>query len=356
MTVLTRILKQLRPHYPALAIGMTCLLVSTSSMLAQPVLWKYMVDDVLLKSQHQYFAPILGIMLGAGMLGSLASGLRTWLLERTAQKFVLDLRKLIYSHLQSQPLAFFHERRSGDLIARVVGDVDTLQEVVINGTDTFLSNILGMIGVSGVLIWMNWKLGLATVLPVLITLSLMRRYNSKVKPVYRAARDKLGDVSAKLQENLTGINTVKAFAREEEAAARFHVTVLGFFTQSLLGISLRARYMPLVQFLTFLGSVIMIGFGGWLYMKNEIAIGTLVAYRGFWWQLYGPVYSIAGINDMLQRANAAGLRIFELLDHVPELRDAPDASELPRIRGEVCFTHVNFEYAAHSSAKGKTPG
>src|SRR5206468_1617507 len=86
---------------------------------------------------------------------------RPALLERTAQKFVLELRQSIYAHLQAQPLAFFHERRSGDLISRVIGDVDTLQEVVINGTDTFLSNVLGMVGVAAVLIWMNWRLGLA---------------------------------------------------------------------------------------------------------------------------------------------------------------------------------------------------
>ncbi len=127
-----------------------------------------------------------------------------------------------------------------------------------------------MAGVAAILIWMNWKLGVATVLPVVITFSLMRRYNSKVKPVYRAARDKLGDVSARLQENIAGIHTVKAFAREEEAAERFHTTVQGYFLQSLLGISLRARYMPVVQFLTFVGSVIMIGYGGWLFMYEGL--------------------------------------------------------------------------------------
>ena len=351
MSVFSRILKLLRPHYGALVIGLSCLLFSTGAMLLQPVLWKVMVDEVLIKGEKQYFVHVIAAMLVAGMLGSCANGVRTWLLERTAQKFVLELRQRIFTHLQAQPLAFFHERRSGDLISRVVGDVDTVQEVVINGTDTFLSNILGMIGVSAVLIWMNWKLGLATVFPVLVTLSLMRRYNSKVKPVYRAARDKLGDVSAKLQENLTGVNTVKAFAREEETAERFHVTVMNYFAQSLLGISLRARYMPLVQFLTFFGSVIMIGYGGWLFMYEHLPIGTLIAYRGFWWQLYGPVYSIAGINDMLQRANAAGSRIFELLDHTPELRDAPNATELPRILGDVQFDRVSFRDAAHSSAK-----
>jgi subfamily B ATP-binding cassette protein MsbA len=176
----------------------------------------------------------------------------------------------------------------------------------------------------------------------------MYRYNKLVKPVYRSARDKLGDVSAKLQENLTGVQTVKAFAREEQAASKFEETIRAFFMQNLLGISLRTKFMPAVQFISQVGSFISIGFGAYLVMHDNLTIGVLVACRGYWWQLYGPVYSIAGINDMLQRANAAGGRVFELLDTKPELSDAPDAIELPKVKGEVIFDHVSFNYATRN--------
>src|SRR5262249_50781665 len=102
-----------------------------------------------------------------------------------------------------------------------------------------------------------------------------------------------------------------------------------------------------------LGSAIMIGYGGWLYMYEGLAIGTLVAYRAYWWQLYGPVYTIAGINDLLQRANAASGRVFDLLDHVPHLRDAPDARELPHIRGAIQFENVSFHYVRNSPSSNK---
>jgi len=321
-----------------------CLIISTGAMLVQPVLWQRIVDEVLLGKKTELFTPLLMTMVVVGLAGSLCGGLRSWLMESSAQKFVLSLRRRIYMHLQSQPLSFFHDRRTGDLISRVIGDVDTMQEVVINGTDTFLSNILGMAGVSAVMIWYNWKLGLLTVLPVFLTFGLMYRYNSKVKPVYRSARDKLGDVSAKLQENLSGVQTVKAFAREEQAAQKFEKTIAAYFAESVLGISMRVRYMPVVQFISFVGSVVMIGYGGYLVMHEGLSLGVLLAYRGYWWHLYGPVYSIAGINDLLQRANASGGRIFELLDHVPELRDAPDALALPRIKGEVRFENISFGY------------
>ena len=311
-----------------------------------------MVDEVVMGPQRlDYFWPIVAVMIAIGLTGAAASGVRTWLLERAGQKFVLDLRGKLYAHLQSQGLAFFHDRRTGDLLARVIGDVDTLQEVVINGTDSFLSNILGMLGVAAIMIWENWKLGLCTVAPVFVTFTLMYRYNRKVKPIYRSAKDKLGDVSAKLQENLSGVHTVKAFSRENQAAAKFHETILAYFEQNLLGISLRAGFMPAVQFISFFGSIIMVGYGAYLILHKEMTVGGLVLYRGYWWHLYGPVYSIANINDLLQRASASGGRIFELLDHQPELRDAANARELPKIKGEVRFDRVSFSYPSRSQPR-----
>ena len=348
MSVLWRILRLLRPYRLSLLVALFCLLVGTGAMLLQPVFWQKMVDDVLTKKQTQLFWPLVLMMLVCGVINAASGGLRSWLLERTGQKFVLELRRKLYAHLQSQSLAFFHDRRTGDLISRVIGDIDTLQEVVINGIDTFLSNILSMVGVAAVLIAYNWKLGVATVAPVFVTFTLMYRYNKKVKPVYRAARDKLGDVSAKLQENLTGVQSVKAFAREDQAASKFEETIRAFFMQNLLGISLRTKFMPLVQLFSHIGSFISIGYGAFLVMNEGLSIGVLVACRGYWWQLYGPVYSIAGINDMLQRAAAAGGRVFELLDTKPELSDAPDAIELPKVKGEVCFNHVSFNYATRA--------
>ena len=350
MSVIRRILKLLRPYTGSLIAGMICLFFATGAMLIQPVLWQKMVDQVLLGPKDTaLFWPIIAGMLSLGLIGAAASGLRTWLLENTGQKFVLELRTRIYAHLQSQPLSFFHDRRTGDLLARVVGDVDTLQEVVINGTDTFLSNILGMAGVSAVMIWYNWKLGTLTVAPVFFTFTLMYLYNKRVKPIYRSAKDKLGDVSAKLQENLSGVQTVKAFAREDHAAEKFHQTILAYFAQNVLGISLRVKFMPAVQFLSFVGSIIMIGYGGHLVMQNELTLGVLLAYRGYWWHLYGPVYSIASINDTMQRAAASGGRIFDLLDHTPELRDAENARELPKIEGRVTFENIGFGYASRAS-------
>ncbi len=348
MSVLYRVLKLLRPYRLSLMVGLLCLLLSTGAMLLQPVFWQKMVDQVLDKKQTDLFWPLILAMLGCGVLNAFCGGLRSWLLERTGQKFVLELRRSLYAHLQSQSLSFFHDRRTGDLISRVIGDIDTLQEVVINGIDGFLSNILSMIGVAVVLVLYNWKLGLATVAPVFVTFTLMYRYNKKVKPVYRAARDKLGDVSSKLQENLTGVQSVKAFAREEQAASKFEETIRAFFMQNLLGISLRTKFMPAVQFISHVGSFISIGYGAYLVMNKEVSVGVLVACRGYWWQLYGPVYSIAGINDMLQRASAAGGRVFDLLDTKPELSDAPNAIELPKVKGEVVFHHVSFNYASRN--------
>src|SRR3569832_77330 len=106
--------------------------------------------------------------------------------------------------------------------------------------------------------------------------------------------------------------------------------------------------MPMFQFISFVGSVSMSGDGAHLGINDHVTIGVLLAYRGYWWHLYGPVYSIANINDLVQRASASGGRIFELLDHQPELRDAPDARELPKISGDVRIENVSFSYSSRN--------
>jgi ATP-binding cassette subfamily B protein len=122
MTVFLRILRLLRPHRSAIAGALLCLLLGTAAALIQPVLSQTMIDKVLYENQTQLFWPVVGAMLGCGCIAAAAGGVRTWLQERTGQRFVLNLRRDLYAHLQSQSLSFFHDRRTGDLIARVVGD------------------------------------------------------------------------------------------------------------------------------------------------------------------------------------------------------------------------------------------
>ena len=341
---LRRLLTLLLPYKWPIALGMACLLVATPLSLYHPLVWKRVVDDVIGKSEYGQLVPALVLMGVVHFAGTALQAFRTWVLGVVGQRFICDLRERVYECIQAHSLQFFHDRRSGDIMARAIGDVDALQEVAINGVDNILSNALQFVWVAAILIHLQWKLGIATLLPMLGVAVLVYFFNDRIKAIYRAIRDRLGDLSAKLQENLMGILVIKAFAREEDEQARFQRENKRYFAESLRGVVARTFYMPSVMSVGFISNLAALGFGAWLIMRGEFTLGGLVAYRGYWWHLVSPVMSLAQINEMFQRASASAARVFELLDAPIEVEDAKTAATLADVKGAVAFDRVTFAY------------
>jgi len=347
-----RILTYLRPYRPRILLGLACLLIATPLSLAHPWIWKYIVDEVVMKRQPGLLAPTLLVMLALHGTGAALNALRSNLLEKVGQCFVRDLRNEVYRKLQGQSLEYLHDRRSGDLVARAIGDIDVLQDVAVNGTESILSNVYSFSLVVGSLLVLSPLLGTITVAPIVVVYILVRFYNSRVKRLYRAARDRLGDVSARLQENLQGMMVVKAFAKESAEAHRFRETTEDYRRVQFQAVNARTAFVPLSQFIGFISNILAVGVGAWLILQGRFTVGGLVAYRGYWWQLYAPVSQLAQINDLLQRGHAAAARVFELLDAPVTVVDRPDATQLTAARGRVKFEDVHFAYGERPVLQG----
>lgn len=339
-----RLLGLMRPYLVPIIIGFTCLVLATPAQMFPPLVWKYVVDEVIMNRKVEHLVPAMLVMLAVHLVGMGLSAARTYLLGVAGQRFVADLRSRLHDKLMRQSVRYHHDRKSGDLMARVIGDVDTLQEVVINGVDNILGNALSLIWVAGIIVWLNWKVGTLTLLPLAIVAVMVWFFNLRVKGLYRAIRDRLGDLSAKLQENLLGVLIIKAFAREAYEQERFQQVNAEYLTTSLKGVKVRSVYFPGVMTVGFLSNIAMIGAGAYYVLKGEFTIGGLVAYRGYWWQLFAPVFSLAQVNEMIQRAIAAASRVFEVLDAPEEITDAPDAVAPDTVRGHILFDRVSFAY------------
>jgi ABC-type multidrug transport system fused ATPase/permease subunit len=159
-------------------------------------------------------------------------------------------------------------------------------------------------------------------------------------------------VSARLQENLLGMMVVKAFAKEPHEAARFRRSTDQYREVQYRAINARSVFFPMTQFVGFISNVLAVGVGAWLILQGRFTVGGLVAYRGYWWQLFSPVQSLAQINDLIQRGVAAGGRVFEVLDEGITVADAPDAAELKDVRGRVTFEDVHFAYRDRPVLRG----
>ncbi|MDW8366263.1 MAG: ABC transporter transmembrane domain-containing protein, partial [Abditibacteriales bacterium] len=257
--VVRRLLHYLKPYWVLILLSGICLVVGVGLMLAPPLLWKWVVDLVIVPPREvegtayarepfvwRWFVQWLSaqppgerltwlivLMTAMYLLGSVIRAVRGVLMGHVAQSFLLDLRNELYAKLQRQSLSYFHNRKTGDLTARVVNDVDALQEIAVHGTDQVLENGLNFIGVCAVILALNWRVGLLVLVPVLIVAVMMTYYNTRIRPVYRAIRDKLGDISAKLTENLNGIHVIKAFAKEPAEAERFRTKTQIFYEENM---------------------------------------------------------------------------------------------------------------------------
>ncbi len=344
MPTFLRILSTLRPYRATLLTGFLCLLGSVVLELSPPLVWKIVVDDVIVRREMAKLWPcVLALTLMQGG-STLSSAIRTRLLESVGQKFVYDLRNSLYAKLSHQSLAYFNEARTGDLMSRASSDVDAVSDVVIQGTDSVVANFLRLIGVAIIFCSLNLKLGLATLVPILVVGVLLKLFNKRVKGIYKGARAKLGLVNAKLQDNLSGIRVIKAFAREGAEQSAFEATNQRYLDENLSAIKLRSTFFPFVRWLASFGNTITIGYGAWLILQGQFTVGGLIAYRGYGRYFYGPIDDLTQINDTVQRGVAAADRLFQVLDAPVTVTDAPNARDLPPVDGEIVFDHVSFRY------------
>lgn len=343
--VFRRLYQLLIPYRLTIALGMLCLVLAVVAELYPPLIWQRVVDNGLLTGDWAYIIGQLVLLTAVFGVGQICSAIRGVLLERAGQQLTLDLRVRLYEKLQSQSASYYAKNRTGDLLSRLTADVESMQNVLIKGTDSVIANALRVFGVAGIFIALQPKLGLIVLLPMIAVGVLLTRYNNQVRPVYRAARQRLGSISARLTDNLNGVRVIQGFARESRELAALTNESQQLYDQQVQAVTLRNRVFPLIRWISNLGNVLMLGGGVYFIMRGELTIGGLLAYRGYGRYFYGPIDDLVNINDLLQQAEAAGRRIFEVLDAPTTIADAPDSKPLPKpLRGEIRFEGVTFGY------------
>jgi len=344
-SIIARLYSLIGPYRRTVAVGMACLLLSVVAELYPPLVWQRVIDVGLTRQDWTYIVWQLALLILVFGVGQLFSAVRGVLLERAGQRLTLDLRLRLYRKLQGQSAAFFAQRRTGDLLARLTADVETVQDVLVRGTDSVVANALRVLGVAGIFIWLQPTLGLLVLLPMILVGLLLTRYNYRVRPVYRAARKRLGDLSALFADNLGGMRVIQSFAQERRVAAEAERVGQELYDQQIQAVALRNRVFPAIRWVANFGNVLMLGGGVYFIMRGEFTLGGLLAYRGYGRYFYGPIDDLVNINDLVQQAAAAGRRIFEVLDAPETIADAPDSRPLPApLRGELRFERVTFGY------------
>jgi ATP-binding cassette subfamily B protein len=340
-----RLLGELQPYRRPLLMGLALMLVSAPAGMFHPFVWMFVVDEVLTKRHIELLLPALGVMIVIQAFAITLGAAQDRLFERVGQSFVRDLRNRVYQKLGRQSLGYMHQHRSGDLLSRVVSDVDAMQGSMIAGVTGTLGELVSFAGALASVLYINFRVGMLTIVPLTIVFFMVRAFNVRVKALYGQARERLGKVSARLADNLAGFHLIKSFNTEKDEEKRFAEATSAHYEKTMEAVRLRTRIFPSVFFIGFLTNVIMLGLGAWFVWRGEFTLGGLVAFRGFWWQLNSPIRTLAQVNDLLQRALASSRRVYEVLDAPDEIVDAPGATEVTTLRVPVRVEHVSFSYA-----------
>jgi ABC-type multidrug transport system fused ATPase/permease subunit len=241
-------------------------------------------------------------------------------------------------------LAFFERTSTGELMSRVTNDLSALEHFVTHGSALTAVDLMRLVGGTIVLFVLEPRLAAIVIIPVPILALAFRHYNTRIRPVYRSVRARLGDINAKLQDNLSGIRVIQAFARENLEHERFTVESENYYRARVKGIRYWSTFFPAIRFLGSIGTVVVLGVGSWMVIDGKMSLGTLVAFISYSASFYEPINRLTEVDNIFQQAIAAGERIFELLDQTTEVKDAPGAVDLPDISGRMEFHNVYFRY------------
>ncbi len=360
-----RLLGLLHPYRGRIILALLFLVLSTPGELFPAVVWGFVTDKVALQSKTPFFLPFVVPMMSLGghitgrfpllissvvwlflvyLAAETLGTLDTWILSRVAQEFILGFRNQVYRKLQGQSLAYLQSQRTGDLMSRAMGDVDELKNFIINGIDVIVGEGLLWIVTVITVFYVDWRVSSFSLAPLIGVYFLLRYFNKQVRPIYSAARDRLGDVSNRLQENLSGVVVIKIFNREKQEAKRFEDTNKAYYDQEIRGINARNLFFPFSRVVGFFSNIFMIGVGGYYMIYGSFSPGKLVMFRAYWYRLFGPISTLARVNDMVQRAVAAARRVFAVLDAPEELPDTADAIDVPVASGAMELRNVTFAY------------
>jgi ABC-type multidrug transport system fused ATPase/permease subunit len=343
--VVKRLLDYLKP-YRINVIGAMILVSITAGMhLIGPFLLKVAIDDYLVAQQDM--AGLSMVCIGFLLTLLIAWGSQageSYTMASVAQRVLKRIRDQLFQKINRLHLGYHDRHKSGVTMSRIINDVTVLQELMTHGFVDLVADLLVIVGIVVIMLTMSPKLALYTfaLSPVMVIVTLV--FAHRVRGAYLRTRETIAQVAASLQESISGVRVVQAFAREQVSQNRFDQVNLANLQANLWAVTLSSAFPPVVEVIAMLATATVLWFGAASVLAGEITVGVVVAFLTYVTRFFQPIRELSTIYTLFQQSMAAGEKIFELLDTPVEVDDCPDAKPMSQIRGKVEFDHVNFSY------------
>ena len=343
--LMRRLLEYLRPYWRQVAVAFVTIIVSAVASLAQPYLIKVAIDRYITQRQIAGLDRLAALYLTVLVASFAAEYVQTWTLQLTGQRIMFDLRMAIYRHLQRLDLRYYDRNPVGRLMTRVTSDVDVLNDLFTSGVVTIFGDVFTLVGIMGVMLWMNWRLALVafSVLPLIFFVTQWFRRN--VRDSYRTVRGLIARINAFLQENITGMSTVQLFGRERTNFARFDAIDREHRDANVDSIFYYAVFYPAIEVVSTLASSLIIWYGGGSVLQHTLTLGALVAFLQYSNRFFRPISDMSEKFNVMQSAMASSERIFKLLDEPVTIESPARPARRPApAQGHIRFEDVWFAY------------
>jgi ABC-type multidrug transport system fused ATPase/permease subunit len=344
--VMRRLWPFIAPHAGGLALAGVCMIGVGLSHLIAPYVIKIAVDRYIMHGNLPGLTLLALVYAGNALAGWWLQYHEWLLMERAAQRTLLDLRQVLFQHLMRLDLAFYDRHAVGRLMSRVQNDVGSLQDIFTSGILSSIGDLLTLIGIVVVMLVLHVQLTLITltVLPLMVLLTVVWR--SRSRRAFQRVRAALAQVNAGLQENISGVRVIQSLSSESNNLRRFEGLNQAHLTANLSASRLSAALLPTIELIGVLGIVLVVVFGGPMVLAGSLSAGSLVAFVLYIQRFFEPIRDLGFRWNNLQMAMAAGEHILEVLDAEVQIQEDPHPVVLPRLRGEVEFRHVWFHYQA----------
>jgi ABC-type multidrug transport system fused ATPase/permease subunit len=339
-----RLLGFLRPYRWSLVVSVVLAVAAQAAAIALPAITGRVIDDALRPRDHEQLRRLIGLIVVLGAVRALLMLARRFISGRQALGVEFDLRNAMYARLLRLSFGFYDRHQTGQLMSRATVDLQAVRFFLGYGLIFFFQHVLTVVGVTVLMFVTDWRLALVPLAITPVVVWLAYRYSRVSHPILRDVQQKLADVATVAEESIVGVHVVKAFAREGDETAKFAERSDAVFAASVRANRQRAIYVPLLSFVPLLAQAGVLLVGGWMVARGSLSVGAFFAFNLYVTMLVLPLRMLGMWIGQAQRATASGERIFEVLDAVEDVPEAPDAVDVPVGDGRIRFQGVTFAY------------
>ena len=339
-----RLLAYIKPYTRRLALAVICIIMAAGANLYLPWIIKDMIDDVLMSKDMLMLNLIAaGILVVMFTRGVFYYG-QSYLVSYVGQRVIIDVRSVLFRKFQRMPLSYYDKQQTGTVMSYITNDVAVMQSAIVDNLIELVTEGSILIGSLAMMIYLDWKLSLLTLMTIPLVGFAMKIFGRKLKRSSTVIQERAAEITSLLQESISAIRVVKSFVRETYEIRRFEEQNWKNFQAAMKNVKLTSLLTPTVEFLAAIAVTFIVWFGGYEVVNEVITAGELVAFLTYAVNLANPVKRLSRVYAAIQKAMAAAERVFSIMDLDEVITDKPGAKELPPIKGQVEFKDITFSY------------